>query len=70
MRINRKKIDVVLSKNGMTIKEVAAAYGCSPNRIHAILNSLNVKPQSAGKLASALKCDVTDLKCDVTDIID
>lgn len=61
MKIDRKKIDVVLANNGMTIKEVATAYGCSKNRIHAILNSLNVKPQSVNKLATALKCDVTDI---------
>lgn len=61
MKLNRNKVDIVLARNSMSISDLAAAYGCSKNRIYAILNSLNVKPQSVSKLANALKCDVTDI---------
>lgn len=61
MQLNREKVDIALARNSMAISDLAVAYGCSKTRIYAILNSLNVKPQSAGKLASALKCDVTDI---------
>lgn len=61
MKLNRNKVDIVLARNSMSISDLAASYGCSKNRIYAILNSLNIKPQSAGKMAIALKCDVTDI---------
>ena len=61
MKLNRNKVDIVLARNSMSISDLAASYGCSRNRIYAILNSLNVKPQSVGKMATALKCDVTDI---------
>ena len=61
MKLNRNKVDIVLARNSMSISDLAASYGCSKNRIYAILNSLNIKPQSAGKMTTALKCDVTDI---------
>lgn len=61
MRLNREKVDIFLARKNMTISDLAKAYGCSKNRIYAILNSLNIEPKSAGGVAKALDCDVTDI---------
>lgn len=61
MKISRRKIDIVLARNKMTIPQLTESYGVSRARMFAILNSQSVTPATVGKLADALGCDVEDI---------
>ncbi len=61
MKISRDKIDIIRAKNCMTVSELAEAYGVSRARMSAILARREATAVCAGRLAKALKVDVTDI---------
>lgn len=61
MRLSEQKIDVMMARNVYTVTDLAKAYGVSRARMNMILNSRKVTTVCAGKLAKALKCDVTEI---------
>ena len=61
MELNRNKINIAMARKCMTIAQLAGAYGCSRNRINILLNSRKVSTMTAGRLAAALGCDVTEI---------
>ena len=61
MRLSREKINLQLARNQWTVKNLAEAYGVTRNRINILLNQREVSTVSAGKLASALGVDVTEI---------
>ena len=61
MKISRDKIDIIRAKNCMTVSELAEAYGVSRARMSAILARRELTVVCAGRLAKALKVDVTDI---------
>lgn len=61
MELSREKINVFLARKGFTIANLAGAYGVSDQRMRVILNSRKVSPATAGRLAAALECDVTEI---------
>ena len=61
MELSRKKIDVCLARRKMTIGQLAEKCGISRNRLNVLLNSRNITPFSAGKVASGLEVDVTEI---------
>lgn len=61
MHLDRKKIELIMAKNQITICSLAENYGASRNRIYAILNSRRITPVCAGKFAKALGVDVTEI---------
>lgn len=61
MQLSREKIDIFLANNLMTVTELAERYGCSRSRMNVILNSREVTPMCAGRLAKALRTDVTKI---------
>lgn len=61
MELDRKKIDICRARKKMTVADLAEAYGVSRARMHAILNQREVSVVSAGRLADALGCDVTEI---------
>ncbi len=61
MKLSREKLDIQIAKNCITVPELAKNYGVSAQRIRMILNSKKVAPVTAGKLAKALGCDVTEI---------
>lgn len=61
IQLDRKKIDICLARNKMSITELAKTYGVSRTRINVILNQREVTPVVAGRLAEALGVDVTRL---------
>lgn len=61
MRLSREKIDIFLASNLMSVSDLATAYGCSRARMNVILNSREVTPMCAGRLAKALHTDVTKI---------
>jgi DNA-binding Xre family transcriptional regulator len=61
MTLSREKVDIQLATRLMTITQLANAYGCSRARMNVILNSRQITPMCAGRLAKALKCSVNDV---------
>lgn len=61
IKLDREKIDIQLGNNLMTITALAEAYGCSRARINVILNSREVTPMCAGRLAKVLNVKVEQI---------
>lgn len=61
MILNQSKVAVAMARKGMDKTQLAKAAGVSRNRMYVILNSRTITPMVAGKLASALDVDVTDI---------
>lgn len=50
-----------MARKKMSVKALADAYGVSRARINVVLNQREVSVVSAGRLAEALGCDVTEI---------
>lgn len=61
MRISRDKINICMARKKMTVQALAKAYGVSRTRINVLLNQREVSTVSAGRMASALGVDVTEI---------
>lgn len=61
MKIDREKINICMARKKMSITALADAYGVSRARMNVILNQREVSVVSAGRLAEALECDVTEI---------
>ena len=61
MRISRDKINICMARKKMTVQALANAYGVSRTRINVLLNQREVSTVSAGRMASALVVDVTEI---------
>ena len=61
MNLSKEKIKLVMARNELTVTELAERCKLSRQRINHIFNSKNVAPKTAGKIARALECDVTDI---------
>lgn len=61
MRISRDKINICMARKKMTVQALANAYGVSRTRINVLLNQREVSTVSAGRMASVLGVDVTEI---------
>ena len=61
MRISRDKVDICRARKKKSVADLAEAYGVSRARMNVILNQREVSVVSAGRLADALECDVTEI---------
>lgn len=61
MKISRDKVDVCRARKKKSVSELAEAYGVSRARMNVILNQREVSVVSAGRLADALGCDITEI---------
>lgn len=61
MKLDRDKINMELAQKTMTVTNLATKYGVSRSRMNVILNSKNVTPICAGRIAKALGVDVTEI---------
>lgn len=61
MKIDRDKVSIALARKAMNIVQLADAYGVSRGRMNIILNSRELTPVSAGRLAQALGVDVVEI---------
>lgn len=61
MRLNIDEVNIHRSRNKMSIKDLAEAYGVSRTRMNVILNQREISVVSAGRLADALGVDVTEI---------
>ncbi len=64
LKLDKHKINVLMAQKNIGRTELAAAYGCTANRISAILNCTNVRPTTAAKLSKCLNVDVTEILAD------
>lgn len=61
MKLNRIKVSLIMAKKSLTIADIAHDYNATKQRVSCILNSVNITPKTAGKLAKALGVDVTEI---------
>lgn len=61
MTLSRQKINVIMARKCWIVSDLAKSYGCSNQRIYAILNTKRVSNATAGKIAAALGVDVTEI---------
>lgn len=61
MKLSREKIDLFRARKCYSIAELAEVYGVSRIRMNNILNQREVTPLVAGRMASALGVDVTEI---------
>ena len=61
MVISKPKIEIILARKQLTASALCETAGFSRNRFYAILNSKNVSPKTAGKVAATLGVDVTEI---------
>ena len=60
MKINRKKLELARARACIGTKEIVES-GFPKGTYCGILRGNNVKPETAGKLAKILGCDITDI---------
>ena len=61
MKLLKNKIDIARANRCMTVSDLAKAYGVSRARMSGILNQREATAVCAGRLAKALKVDVTEI---------
>lgn len=61
MNLSREKVNIVMARKKMTVTNLAEAYGVSRARMNVILNSRNISTVCAGRVATALDVDVTEI---------
>lgn len=61
MKINKKKIDLLLAERMLTIAELADLIGVSRQMIYYVEKKSSVQPKTAGKIAAALGVPVLDI---------
>ena len=61
MKLDREKINLQLAKREQTVSGIGRELGVSRQRMYVMLNSKNVLPKTAGRLAKVLGVDVTEI---------
>lgn len=61
MKLDVEKTKIAMSKKLWSTSDLAAAYGVTRQRMTNIMNSRNIMPKTAGKIAKALEVDVTEI---------
>lgn len=61
MTINRGNVYILLAQQEITITSFCKSAGFSRNRFYTVLNSKNITPKTAGRIAKALNVEVTEI---------
>ena len=61
MKLNRKKIEIMMARNGMSWKDLSMEVGISKGSPNAIFKSKHNSPVLCGVYAKVLGCDVTEI---------
>lgn len=64
MRLDKQKVNLQLAKKCLSNLEAAELAEISANRFLQIVKGRSVTPKTAGKIARALGCDITDILAD------
>ena len=59
--LNYDKVRLAMARNSFSVPDLAKVYGISRQRMQVIINSRNVSTKTAGRLATALAVDVTEI---------
>lgn len=61
MRLDRKKINLYMARNKVTVSDIAKKCGKSSQWTSKVLNSENPMPKTVGIIADALDVDVAEI---------
>ncbi len=61
MKIKAEKINILMAKNIMNPYDLCSKAGFSYQTYRNLLKKSTCKPATVGKIAHALKCDVSDI---------
>jgi transcriptional regulator with XRE-family HTH domain len=63
LQLSRKKVNIAIARKGgdYSVYKLAEDCGVSRQRMTVILNSDNISPSNAGRIARALNVDVTEI---------
>lgn len=61
MTVDRSKVNLILARKKMDVTGFCISTGFSRNRFYTILNSKNISPKTAGRIAEALEVDVAEI---------
>jgi DNA-binding Xre family transcriptional regulator len=63
LQLSRKKVNIAIARMGgdYSVYKLAEDCGVSRQRMTVILNSDNISPSNAGRIAKALNVDVTEI---------
>lgn len=60
MRINKLKVQILMTRKSMSWAELASRMGKSPSAVSGLFTR-NIRPDTANELCKALECDVKDI---------
>lgn len=63
MRIDKRKLNMILADKCLTQSEAAEKSGLSSGRYNRIINAETVLPKTAGKIARGLGVHIEDIIC-------
>lgn len=61
MKISKQKIEVLMVKQGLTVKELAERIGVSRQNLSTIKNRGTCNPQTAAKICKGLNCNIEEI---------
>lgn len=61
MQIDKTKLRLQMAKSDSSLSSMAEAMGLTRSALSLMLKRNNMQPQSVGKIAKALNCEVEDL---------
>lgn len=61
MKIDNRKLDLLLARQCMSRRDLRDRNGASPQTLQRIGKGEDVKPKTAGRIARALGVDVTEI---------
>ena len=61
MQIDKTKLRLQMAKSDNSLASMAEAMGLTRSALSLMLKRNNMQPQSVGKIAKALNCEVEDL---------
>lgn len=64
MRVNRRELEIIQAKLGITSKELINRAGISSATYHKLRLGKDVSPLVIGKIAKAFQCDIETLTKD------
>lgn len=61
MKINRKKVELLLAERMLTYSELAEKYGVCRETLYRAVNRPSIRPKTAGQIATVLGVPVDDI---------
>lgn len=61
MKVNRQKLEIAMARACMNVNAIAQKAAMPRPTVNNALTGRNIKPETAGKIATALGVDVTEI---------